>query len=97
VFTIPGRKLRRTAIAGVLGLLAGLATGCQESKRTEMEIRRKTEIEIGRNTLETREKMQTQRIEAAAARQRERLEAQKAREDGRRRDCWMEGQFRRCH
>ena len=88
MFTNLEQKLRRTAIVGVLALLAGFVMGCQELKRTE--------IEIGRNTLEMQQKMQTQRLEAASARQREMLEARKTREAERRYHCLL-GSNRHCY
>ena len=56
MFTNLEQKLRRTAIVGVLALLAGLVMGCQESKQ-------KTEIEIGPNTLQAKRELQTQRLD----------------------------------
>ena len=83
MFANPEQKLRRTAIVGVL-LLAGLVMGCQEETK-------RTEVEIGPNTLRSRERMQTQRIEAVDARRRESLEAQKER----RRRCTLQLEGRR--
>ena len=71
MFTNLEQKLRRTAIVGVLALLAGLVMGCQELKQ-------KTEIEIGPNTLQAKRDLQTQRLDHMAAMERERRAAQKA-------------------
>ena len=89
MFTNLEQKLRRTAIVGVLALLAGLVMGCQESKQ-------KTEIEIGPNTLRAKQERQTQRLDHRAEMERERREARKEAYDKKQTSCWLAG-GKRCY
>jgi ribosomal protein L44E len=73
-----------------VGALALLATGCQDTRRTETQ-RIEYVHETGPNTLATIERMQTQVLDKLGGMQREILDRQqKAQEDAQHR-CWMEG------
>ena len=68
----------------VILLLAGLVMGC------EQEVKR-TETEVGPNTLAAEQAMQRERLATAERMQKELLETQKKQAAERRLECWLEG------